>query len=84
MDFILNDKKGFLRMGVYCVSLRTNDGSLFATDVYAENEEQAILRAGETKELYDFVQNGLAYSAKHESEREFAILEDTIKAVPTV
>ena len=71
-------------MGVYCVSLRTNDGSLFATDVYAENEEQAILRAGSTKEMYDFVQNGLAYSAKHEDEREFAILEDTIKAVPTV
>ena len=69
---------------VYCVSLKANDGTVFATDVYAENEQEAIEKARETDDFQTFVKNGIAYSEKHESEREFAILEDTIKAVPTV
>lgn len=83
MGFILN-KKGLFRVEIFCVSVKANDGTLFATDVYAENEQDAIAKAGETKDFQDFVKNGLAYSAKHESEREFAILHDTIKAVHTV
>ena len=69
---------------VYCVSLRASDGTLFATDVRAENEQDAIAKANESKDFQDFVKKGLKYAAKHDDGKEFKILHNTVKAVLTV
>lgn len=71
-------------MKKFTVSLRANDGSLFATDIVAENEAEAIEKVNEADDFLDFVKKGIKYAEKHKTGEEFAIIPGTVKAVPTV